>query len=992
MTGKESRDLWGNSHCSSNVNVDADPDSSRTVNRRALMKSAIAGAAGLNIIAAASIKAAGQTPTASPVPIQTPEALTALASDSVETWGEPWIWRPSDWPGQSLELNVVENENPGFIVGYGNPSAILFSYGGMTPGPTIRMKGDEILYVRLRNLLGRNYGTTTVGPYPDPKALPPWVKPADTLAKATELGHVGKDFCLGEHTNGVHSARVTNLHTHGLHVKPGRNSDGTHSDNVILRLIDEDDLDLREANADSPFCAWLQNPNQTSYLQHDEQTGYADYEFRIGNVQADLMDRLGLPPQPHPPGTHWYHPHCHGATHNQVASGMAGFLIVEGDVDEAINLALTGDRNPDPQMRTGEYDYMERVMFIQRVFNLSADPDAPTKDLKQGGAAYPLINGDQNPDTITMRPGAIERWRVLNGSVDGQGFIRFMVLKGQYAVDESATQNGETTQLVKLTDPSSQTFTPATQADFSGDHQQLYQLSFDGVTLVTGEGTDASYTIKDLSTQNPGTENPLDRDLTGNPNQAMLANLEDAFASAEGIRNCFVRPNEVYMATANRTDVLFQAPRLSEPGTSEIYTILAKAVVVHSDIYQNALQSNITAPELAPPPEDVVVGYVIVRDETDERGNQLPSIPDFDVMSLVDVLPELPAYHRPVNDQEVRINEAAASLPADPDSQIEGRAGKFRTRTITYSGWGAADFPLVTTAGTDETATNFRAFVERDQANGGHLETLRYARIPDSEDYVLLAPNIRTMAIAGSASSEIVDASDELFPLRANMSRKFDPNDPLRPIMLENTAEEWALYNYSMTLWADTSETPLGQSGGHYPGQPLLRKDGQGLFDQQPVDAKTWAIVSKSVDHPFHIHQNPVWVMRLEVPDQNGNFVNILDEPRWQDVVWIPRNGGRAIVRSRFPDYIGVFVDHCHILLHEDNGMMQAIEITPFADQANYEMKDVVASGSASPEQISEIYPRLSQADAWRQSMQFVDPNLATGQTYPGFILGQPPS
>ena len=33
-----------------------------------------------------------------------------------------------------------------------------------------------------------------------------------------------------------------------------------------------------------------------------------------------------------------------------------------------------------------------------------------------------------------MRPGAVERWRVLNGSVDGRGYKRFMVVKGQYVV------------------------------------------------------------------------------------------------------------------------------------------------------------------------------------------------------------------------------------------------------------------------------------------------------------------------------------------------------------------------------------------------------------------------------------------------------------------------------------------------------------------------------------------------------------------------------
>ncbi|MEE8148085.1 MAG: multicopper oxidase domain-containing protein, partial [Longimicrobiales bacterium] len=78
----------------------------------------------------------------------------------------------------------------------------------------------------------------------------------------------------------------------------------------------------------------------------------------------------------HPPGTHWYHPHAHGATHDQVASGMAGFLIVEGDVDEAINRAMTGEAWPAPEVKAGPFDYRERLVFFQRAFIGSGDANA----------------------------------------------------------------------------------------------------------------------------------------------------------------------------------------------------------------------------------------------------------------------------------------------------------------------------------------------------------------------------------------------------------------------------------------------------------------------------------------------------------------------------------------------------------------------------------------------------------------------------------------
>ena len=198
--------------------------------------------------------------------------------------------------GPRLDLNVVENENPGAIVGFGNQTAVLFSYGGGTPGPTIRMRGDEVLLVTLRNVLGQDFGTTPFGPYPAPEELPKNVTIDQVNAKARQHGLIQDDFCLGEHTNGVHSIHDTNLHVHGLHVRPGRNPDGTQSDNILLRLINQKDFAAREAQAGSPTCQWLRDPEQTSFLRDDETVGFADFEFHVGDVQANARARLGQPP------------------------------------------------------------------------------------------------------------------------------------------------------------------------------------------------------------------------------------------------------------------------------------------------------------------------------------------------------------------------------------------------------------------------------------------------------------------------------------------------------------------------------------------------------------------------------------------------------------------------------------------------------------------------------------------------------------------------
>ena len=46
----------------------------------------------------------------------------------------------------------------------------------------------------------------------------------------------------------------------------------------------------------------------------------------------------------------------------------------------------------------------------------------------------------------------------------------------------------------------------------------------------------------------------------------------------------------------------------------------------------------------------------------------------------------------------------------------------------------------------------------------------------------------------------------------------------------------------------------------------------------------------------------------------------------WKDVVYAPM-GDATLIRTRYTRYTGDFVLHCHILSHEDQGMMQRVRI-----------------------------------------------------------------
>jgi hypothetical protein len=133
-----------------------------------------------------------------------------------------------------------------------------------------------------------------------------------------------------------------------------------------------------------------------------------------------------------------------------------------------------------------------------------------------------------------------------------------------------------------------------------------------------------------------------------------------------------------------------------------------------------------------------------------------------------------------------------------------------------------------------------------------------------------------------------------------------------------------------------------------------------------------------------------MWVLRIDVPDENGDLHNVLPNPMWMDTVAIPRNGGRVVFRSRFDDFVGKWVNHCHVLSHEDNGMMQEVECTDDATRANYNTREVVASHAMSSAEVDAIYPKPSREIMYQQNMTFIDPNEAGYQVYPGFELPVP--
>lgn len=130
------------------------------------------------------------------------------------------------------------------------------------------------------------------------------------------------------------------------------------------------------------------------------------------------------------------------------------------------------------------------------------------------------------------------------------------------------------------------------------------------------------------------------------------------------------------------------------------------------------------------------------------------------------------------------------------------------------------------------------------------------------------------------------------------------------------------------------STPPFGRgTTAPYP-PPLHTIDGKqfsnGTIDQTMHLGATeeWTMYNDGgTAHPFHIHINPFQVIEIMDPKQNGGVPVKLPSPWvWWDNFAIPP-GGYFKMLTRFVDFTGMYVLHCHILGHEDRGMMQLVQV-----------------------------------------------------------------
>jgi len=132
------------------------------------------------------------------------------------------------------------------------------------------------------------------------------------------------------------------------------------------------------------------------------------------------------------------------------------------------------------------------------------------------------------------------------------------------------------------------------------------------------------------------------------------------------------------------------------------------------------------------------------------------------------------------------------------------------------------------------------------------------------------------------------------------------------------------------------SEQTIGSNG---PTQYFITVQGQWpkvfTMDEPPAivtntgAVEDWTIENHAGEaHAFHIHQIHFLVMAINgVPVPNPYLADTITIPNWSGSGSYPSVTLRMDFRD--PNIAGTFVYHCHILDHEDGGMMAKIQVNP---------------------------------------------------------------
>lgn len=166
-----------------------------------------------------------------------------------------------------------------------------------------------------------------------------------------------------------------------------------------------------------------------------------------------------------------------------------------------------------------------------------------------------------------------------------------------------------------------------------------------------------------------------------------------------------------------------------------------------------------------------------------------------------------------------------------------------------------------------------------------------------------------------------------------------DPVTAERPVFAPQPADPLWLETPDFQRTFSLEQLPTVDGVDPTTGQPIInidnfyingKKFGEGVMPQLEIGTvEEWTILNAGpLNHPFHIHQGLFIVTKINgfpiEPDKrlpNANAANYVSP---LDVIMVPAFGS-VTIRFRVFDFPGKHVFHCHILEHEDEGMMSPV-------------------------------------------------------------------
>jgi len=195
-----------------------------------------------------------------------------------------------------------------------------------------------------------------------------------------------------------------------------------------------------------------------------------------------------------------------------------------------------------------------------------------------------------------------------------------------------------------------------------------------------------------------------------------------------------------------------------------------------------------------------------------------------------------------------------------------------------------------------------------------------------ARDQILMAPGERVEVLIQAQSTP---GTRELRQLQWGSFEQVEPDIIIATMVIEGDAVATPPLPNQMIPYPDLRNLPVDNERVivFSPAPPPYYQwiDGK-PFDPDHVDQKVklgavekWTIQNTTDNvHPFHIHINDFQVIEI-----NGEPI---DAPSVEDTVSVPAHGETSFL-TRFEDFDGKYVFHCHILMHEDAGMMAVVEV-----------------------------------------------------------------